>query len=98
MTECREPTEDELIDFMDWLIDRKLPSEQIDMSKVAVMDEPLEYFSEERLGPPTGTGTLPGSAAADGAVDGAAELPCMWWRGRLYVVDLGDVRLVYIST
>jgi hypothetical protein len=32
----REPTEDELIDFMDWLIDNKPPDDQIDMSRVEV--------------------------------------------------------------
>ena len=32
MSDEREPTEDELIDFMDWLIDHKPPDEQIDMT------------------------------------------------------------------
>lgn len=87
MTESREPTEDELIDFMDWLIDHKLPDEQIEMSKVAVMTEPMEHFTVEKLGPPSGTGTV--TSSEGGSMD------CSWWDGRLYVVDLGDVRLVY---
>ncbi len=91
MTEAREPTEDELIDFMDWLIDVKLESDQIDMSRVAVINEPMEYFSDERLGPPTGSGTLP-----DGG-NGEPAPECRWWEGQLYVVDFGDVRLVYTS-
>ena len=89
MTEAREPTEDEIIDFMDWLIDHKLPDEQIDMSKVVVMSEPMEHFSEEKFGPPSGTGTVSSSETEGGTMD------CCWWDGQLYVVDLGDVRLVY---
>ena len=82
-------TEDELIDFMDWLIDHKLPSEHLDMSKVEVTEEPLERFSEEVLGPMTGEGTLNGE-------DGEAN--CRWWSGALYVVDFGDVRLMFRPT
>ena len=89
MTEIREPTEDELIDFMSWLIDHKLPSEQLDMSKVAVMQEPMSFFSEQGLGPADGSDTVADFATGE---DGPN---CQWWDGRLYVVDLGDIRLVY---
>ena len=89
MTETREPTEDELIDFMSWLIDHKLPSEHIDMEKVTVMAEPMEFFSEDSLGPADGA-TIEGDFA-----DTDGEPNCRWWDGRLYVVDLGDVRMVY---
>ena len=87
--DVREPTEDELIDFMDWLIDHKGPDDEIDMSNLLVTGEPLASFSEDRLGPPTGEEPL------TEATDGAAAPICRWWDGRIYVVDLGDVRLVY---
>ena len=89
MAETREPTEDELIDFMDWLIDHKEPDETLDMSRVEVTDEPFDKFSEELLGPMSGEGALAGADGQDG------EPNCRWWSGALYVVDLGDVRLLY---
>ncbi len=56
----REPTEDELIDFMDWLIDHKPEDDQIDMSRIEVTLDPMEKFSDDTLGPATGgTSTLP---------------------------------------
>jgi hypothetical protein len=85
----REPTEDELIDFMDWLIDNKLPDEQIDMSRIEVTSDPMEKFSEDSLGPATGEDTLPDYENPD------VTRPIRWWAGAVYVVDLGDVRLLY---
>ena len=90
--EEREPTEDELIDFMDWLIDHKLPDEQIDMSKIEVTSDPMEKFSEDSFGPATGEDTLPDYENPD------ATRPIRWWAGAVYVVDLGDVRLLYRPT
>ena len=92
MAEIREPTEDELIDFMDWLIDHKDPSEQIDMSNVLVTEEPMASFSEERLGPASGEGSLVEPTDED------AEPTCRWWDRKIYIVDLGDIRLVYEPT
>ena len=85
----REPTEDELIDFMDWLIDHKLPNEQIDMSRVEVTLDPFDKFSENILGPATGEDSLPDYENPDD------PRPVRWWDGAIYVVDLGDVRLLY---
>ena len=89
MSAIREPTEDEMIDFMSWLIDHKSESEQIDMEKIAVMDEPLEFFSEDSLGP------VDGAEFESDFADTGGQPNCRWWDGRLYVVDLGDVRMVY---
>ena len=54
MSDEREPTEDELIDFMDWLIDHKLPDEQIDMARIEVTSDPMKKLSEDNFGPATG--------------------------------------------
>ncbi len=91
MTDEREPTEDELIDFMDWLIDHKLPDEQIDMARIEVTSEAMEKFSENALGPATGEESLPDYEYPD------VPRAVRWWAGALYVVDLGDVRLLYRS-
>ncbi len=89
MTDEREPTEDELIDFMDWLIDHKLPDEQIDMARIEVTSDPMEKFSEDSFGPATGEDLLPDDENPD------APRAVRWWAGAVYVVDLGDVRLMY---
>ncbi len=85
----REPTEDELIDFMDWLIDHKLADEQIDMARIEVTLDAMEKFTADTLGPATGEELL---ADADNP-----DVPRLvrWWEGAIYVVDLGDVRLLY---
>ena len=88
-TDSREPTEDELIDFMDWLIDNKPPDEQIDMARVEVTADPMEKVSENLLGPPSGEDSLPDYENPE------SPRPIRWWSGALYVVDLGDVRLLY---
>ncbi len=92
MTDEREPTEDELIDFMDWLIDHKLPDEQIDMSRIEVTSDPMEKFSEDSFGPSTGEDLLPDDENPD------EPRAVRWWAGAVYVVDLGDVRLMYRPT
>lgn len=89
MSETREPTEDELIDFMDWLIDRKPSDEAIDMGRIEVTDEELEGFSEEKYGPPSGMDIMEDTADPENAPI------CRWWDGKLYVADMGDIRLVY---
>ncbi len=89
MPDDREPTEDELIDFMDWLIDHKLPDEQIDMARIEVTPDPMDKFSEDLLGPATGEASLPDDANPN------APRAVRLWAGALYVVDLGDVRLLY---
>ncbi len=88
----REPTEDEIIDFMDWLIDHKPPDDQIDMARIEVTLDPMDKFSEDLLGPATGEDVLADDANPD------ARRPLRWWAGALYVVDLGDVRLLYRPT
>jgi hypothetical protein len=87
MSEAREPTEDELIDYMDWLIDHV--SESIDMGRIEVTDEELESFSEEKFGPPSGM------AIMEDTTDPENAPICRWWDGKLYVADMGDIRLVY---
>jgi hypothetical protein len=51
--------------------------------------DPFEKFSEENLGPMTGEDSLPDLDNPD------EPRPIRWWDGALYVVDLGDVRLLY---
>jgi hypothetical protein len=88
MSDIRQPTEDEFIDFMSWLIDRDFDAGDIDMTKVEITDEPLEFFSEEKLGPMSGEGPFP-----DEETGGATA--SRWWDGLLYVADLGDIRMFY---
>ncbi len=92
MSDEREPTEDELIDYMDWLIDHKSADEQIDMAGVEVTSDPMEKFSEDNFGPSTGEDLLPDDENPD------APRVVRWWAGVVYVVDLGDVRLMYRPT
>ena len=89
MSEIRQPTEDEFIDFMSWLIDRDLDAGDIDMTSVEITDEPLDFFSEDKLGPISGEGPFPDEET------GGEDIATRWWDGLLYVADLGDIRMFY---
>ena len=59
------------------------------MARIEVTSDLMEKFSEDNFGPATGEDLLPDHENLD------AQRVVRWWAGVIYVVNLGDVRLLY---